>query len=41
MILRNKDETFNEHHAFHTADFNNSLPIAYQILNYGIKIQLD
>jgi predicted nucleotidyltransferase len=39
MIIRKGEETMIEPHAFSKEEFNNSIPIVKQILDYGIRIK--
>jgi len=39
MITRKGEETMIEPHAFSKEDFNNSIPIVKQIIDYGIRIK--
>lgn len=40
MIHRKGEETIIEPHAFSKDEFDHNLPIVYQIIKYGIKIEI-
>lgn len=40
MVLRSRDEIIIEPHAFNKDDFKIDNPIVYQIVNYGMKINI-
>lgn len=40
MVIRKGEETIIEPHAFSKEEFDYNIPIVYQIIKYGIKIEI-